>query len=291
METFPTLSIHQFDADGIEQAFYINRFSEHLRLHHTNILHPHKHDFYLTVLFTEGTGFHEIDFRRYNVYPGAVFFLHPGQTHHWEFDDQVEGYILFHSEAFFQLHYPRLLLSDYPFFFSRRNVPMMKLMGEELSVFSELPKALLAEYQSGEQFRYRKIAALLECFYIDLSRKYALQHQHLLGDEHRYASRFLRFEQLVEAHFRSGNPIGFYAEQLHLTTRHLNRICQETTGKSPVEILLERILLEARRRMIESELSLNEIALELGYSEYAYFSRVFRQHFHESPRDFRRRYR
>src|SRR5690349_18695422 len=99
MSTFPTLSIHQFDEHGTEYELYVNTFSEHLQKHHAHILLPHKHDFYLSVLFTKGAGFHEIDFRRFEVQRGSVFFLHPGQTHYWEFTEPTEGIVFFHSPA------------------------------------------------------------------------------------------------------------------------------------------------------------------------------------------------
>src|SRR3989344_4252170 len=97
---------------------YIYYFSDHLQRHHTRITHPHKHNFYLVVLITKGSGFHEIDFERYEVKPGSVFFMQPGQTHYLEFSPDVEGVIFFHSMAYYQWQFPNSQLSDFPFYFS-----------------------------------------------------------------------------------------------------------------------------------------------------------------------------
>lgn len=291
MEQFPVLSIRQFDANRNADAFYVNTFSEHLRLHHAHILVPHRHDFYLTVLFTKGKGFHEIDFVRYEVKPGTLFFLLPGQAHHWEFSEETEGYVCFHSDGFFRTHFPQLQLHDYPFFFSRRTIPVLncsEVLVRQLCAYAE---NMLQEYRSEEMHRYLKLAAMLQCVYVDLARTYTLEYQSELRDVNRYAYHYSRFEALVELHFKTWKTPGFYAGQLHITERHLGRICKETTGKSPVQLITERVLLEARLRIIESEMSLAEIAMELGYEEYAYFSRVFRKYLQESPVVFRKRYR
>ena len=95
--TLPRLPIEKFDENGLLQAFYVNRFSEHLKKYHSDINHPHKHDFYLTVFFEKGRGRHDIDFNSFPIHPNSVFFLQPEQIHHWEFEEEPEGWIFFHS--------------------------------------------------------------------------------------------------------------------------------------------------------------------------------------------------
>ena len=85
MEKLPILNIDQFRTSNTNGSFYANTFSEHLKNNHKTISVPHKHDFYLAVLFISGTGVHEIDFESHTIKPGSVFLLKPGQTHHWEF--------------------------------------------------------------------------------------------------------------------------------------------------------------------------------------------------------------
>lgn len=290
MSTFPTLSIHQFDAQGLEHQFYVNTFSEHLRKHHTSILHPHKHDFYLTVLFTHGTGFHEIDFQRFEVIPGAVFFLQPGQTHHWEFSEAVEGFIFFHSATYYQLNFPHQRLADFPFLYSRNDIPTLQLLSDEITAFSQQFEELLEEFTHAKSHKYQKIASLLNCLYIDLSRCYVEQHAVLKEVAHRYSHKFEAFESLVNEQFITQKSAAFYADQLNIGTKHLNRICRESSGKTSTEFIMERVILEAKRLLSSEQHNLTEIALVLGFEEYTYFSRLFKQYCHESPRDFRKRY-
>ena len=71
METSTILSIPKFKEDLNKRDFYFNDFKKHLENNKELILSPHGHDFYLCVLFTEGKGIHEIDFKRYEIMPGS----------------------------------------------------------------------------------------------------------------------------------------------------------------------------------------------------------------------------
>jgi len=284
------LSIHQFDAQGLEHQFYVNTFTDHLQKHHLEILHPHKHDFYLTVLFTRGTGFHEIDFQRFDVIPGTVFFLQPGQTHHWEFSTDIEGFIFFHSATYFQLNFPHQRLTDFPFLHSRNFIPILQLSSDETTAFSQQFHGLLEEFTNTKSHKHQKIASQLNCLYIDLTRCYEKQHEVLSNVTYRYDHKFEVFESLVNEQFKSQKSAAFYADQLHITTKHLNRISRACCSKTSTEFIIERVILEAKRLLSSDQYNLSEIALLLGFEEYAYFSRLFKQYCHESPRDFRQRY-
>src|SRR5690606_41760302 len=59
-----------------------------------NLVFPHRHNFYQLVLFLSGEGDHEIDFKRYDIVPGQVYFMGPGQVHSWNFLSPMTGYII-----------------------------------------------------------------------------------------------------------------------------------------------------------------------------------------------------
>jgi len=291
MDKFPVLSIYQFDDDGKEHEFHINTFSEHLLKHHTNVLIPHKHDFYLTVLFTKGSGWHEIDFKRHAVAPGSLFFLHPGQTHHWEFTPDVEGVIFFHSLTFFQLNCPQQALGEFPFYSTRQQEQMLQLDRERSVHFEQRLTGILEEYQSRQLFRYSKISSLVNTFYIDVARTWPAGLFRHGTEPSGYVQRFRQFEALIEEHFRSEKSASAYAERMNISAKHLNRISKECCGLTSTEVITERVLLEAKRLLSHQEFNLNEIAFTLGFEEYAYFSRLFKKHTGETPHEFRKKYR
>ena len=82
MEMISILDITQFELDKSQKDFFVNKLPVHIFENQSKITKPHKHNSYLTILFTKGSGRHEIDFNSYEIKPGAVFLLAPGQTHH-----------------------------------------------------------------------------------------------------------------------------------------------------------------------------------------------------------------
>ena len=287
MKNFPILSIHQFDEQGAEQEFYMNHLSEHLRKYHDHIMVPHKHDFYLSILFTEGEGWHEINFRRYPVKPGALFFLRPGQTHHWTFSIPAEGRILFHSQAFFHRYCTQHQPEEFPFFRTRDQQEYLQLDELQITDFDRQLNEIYREYTSEQRYKYRKAGSLLHGFYIDTAR--------ICPEEPMTPTPYARYctplDQLIEEHYLSERSPEFYAGQLHVSVRHLNRICRSCYGMSFGEMIIARVVLEAKRLLSGQEWSMKEIADKLGFEEYAYFSRVFKQQTGETPRDFREKYR
>lgn len=97
----------------------------------------------------------------------------------------------------------------------------------------------------------------------------------------------MRFRGLVERHFREHLTIEDYCRELAVTHLRLARACKSLGERSPLEIVQERLFLEARRELIYSDRSISEIAYRLGFREVPYFSRRFKEYVGRTPRDFR----
>lgn len=95
------------------------------------------------------------------------------------------------------------------------------------------------------------------------------------------------FADRMEAQFRTGRGVADYAAQLHVTPTHLSRVCRDAAGRPAHAILNERIMYEARRLLLETDMPAREIAEHLGFSSAAYFTRAFSQATGRTPSDFR----
>ncbi|MGO1118345.1 helix-turn-helix domain-containing protein [Rhodovibrionaceae bacterium A322] len=98
-----------------------------------------------------------------------------------------------------------------------------------------------------------------------------------------------RFKQEVEDHFRSQLGIGDYARRLGVSSTHLSRICREVSGQPASHLLQQRQLLEAKRALVYTTLTIAEVGYSLGFSDPAYFSRFFTKLTGQSPRQYRER--
>lgn len=290
MKRSAILDIKQFDQPEVLSDFYVSTFSEHLTKNHHAISVPHKHNFYVTVLFTEGTGFHEIDFERFDVQRGSLFFLNPGQTHHWVLSENIEGYIFFHSETFYNFHFSQNSLSAYPFFYSTQNSPHLLLNEKTTQETEKRFQTLLDEYLADELYKFRKINNLIDGMYIDFSRIYLSENTEVIHKANGYSEKLKQLETLIDLHFREEKSPAQYAEWMNMSAKHLNRIIRESTGKTTTILITERVILEAKRLLSHSPQNMTEIAEFLGYSEYAYFSRMFRKNTGETPSEFKSKY-
>src|SRR5690606_9108337 len=97
-----------------------------------------------------------------------------------------------------------------------------------------------------------------------------------------------RFRELVDEKFRETRRILNYANMMGMTPTHLNRVCRQVLNASALEVIEGRILLEARRQLMFSDLSIKEIGASLGYEDPAYFTRVITRAFGETPTSIRR---
>ncbi|MGH2664582.1 AraC family transcriptional regulator [Flavobacterium sp.] len=285
------LHIRQFDIADKSKEFYSNTIENHLATGHKNIHKPHRHNFYLTVLFTHGKGVHEIDFVKYDVKPGSLFFLNPGQMHHWELSEDISGFIFFHTQSFYDLYFAGKSVNDFPFFQSVQNTPALYLEENRQAYFKLLFEQMHTENQSEYIFKQQKIISLIDLVYIESTRFYIGDSGSGKGKQHSYSNKFQEFEVFLEKYFKEEKLPSYYAGLLNISPKHLNRIVQDMVGKTATDIILERIFLEAKRELIVQKLPFSEIAYDLGYDDYAYFSRLFKKKCGVSPSEFVGRYR
>ena len=292
MKKTAILNINQFKYGSGLEDFYANTMEDHLATSHKDIHLPHKHNFYLAMLFTHGTGVHEIDFTAYEVKPGSLFFLNPGQTHHWELSDDIQGYIFFHTQAFYDLYYTQNHIHQFPFFYSMHSSPVIYLDKKEAHSITELFQKVLQENEADNLLKKHKILNLIQDVYIESTRIYAGQNILASVETHNsYYAKFLKLEELVEQDFLTEKSPSVYADRLNMTPKHLNRITQAVAGKTTTDVILDRVLLEAKKELILQQKNFNEIAYALGYEDYAYFSRLFKKKTGETPSEFLGRYR
>ena len=283
MKKYPIYNIQRFNCNSVNSDLYINTFKNHL-IDHSFVEEPHRHNSYVLVFFTKGSGTHEIDFDVFTIQPGSMFFLQPGQMHHWNLSDDVEGFVIFYSQEMYNLYFGQKTIGDYPFYSSVDNKPEMFFDATESKLILPYFESLILETQTNLLLKQDKIMNLLDIIHIEIARKYSETHLH---EAHSYNVKIKTFELVLEHNFKKEKAPSFYASQLAITLKHLNRICNEMLQKTTTEVITDRIILEAKRMLMDKKFTVNEIATELGYDDYSYFTRLFKKNTRMTPTDFR----
>ncbi|WP_426059471.1 helix-turn-helix domain-containing protein [Hymenobacter sp. B1770] len=279
----PVLALASFPQPQARAPYYCERLETHVvRFPHVNV--PHAHDFYLMLYITKGTGTHTVDLVTYELRPGSVFFLAPGQVHHWELGVDARGYVVFFDTDFYLFRYPGNGLYEYPFFDST-HPPVLYLPPAEAEI-RPLVERLLSEYQTPQPNQ----AAVFRS-YLHLCLELAARHYPALpaAEASPALQQIRQFGALLNQHYRTKRSVSDYAALLHVSANHLNALCRRVLNKTASTLIHERVVVEAQRLLSHSGLGVAQVAYELGFEDASYFVRYFRKYTGTTPEAFRQR--
>ncbi|MDW9379404.1 AraC family transcriptional regulator [Chryseobacterium sp. JV558] len=287
---YPTFDIcHLITHKLSNDLFNADRFEGYLAKN-PPIKNIHKHNFYHLVYFTSGTGNHTIDFTNYPIEAGSIYFMSPGQVHHWDFETDVQGYVINFSGIFFdQLFLSSSILDQFAFFNVFSRCQMLKINETNRSKVIDIFENILGELANDDQYIPLMIASKMLQLFIIVSRELQMEIP-VLGTTHHNSIILKQFFSLIEDNFKDLRLPKDYAALLYITSNHLNFLCKEHLNISSGEIIRNRILLEAKRMLVNYNVSVANIALELNFFDTSYFIKFFKKYTRLTPEAFRKQH-
>ena len=162
-------------------------------------------------------------------------------------------------------------------------VAVKRSRGHIHSLFTALREEYCEEHDAREMMLHSLLGALL----VWLNRQ--CQPTPIAEDKaERKRSVMRHFSRLIESHYREHLPLAEYAKLVGLSTTHLNYLCREFHGCSALGVLHRRLMLEARRNLQYTSMTITQLSDYLGFTDAAYFSRFFRRYNGVSPKAFRK---
>jgi AraC-like DNA-binding protein len=281
----PVLALDSFPQRPARRAYYLERLDRHVA-NFPGVSTPHTHNFYLLLYVTAGHGTHTIDLVTYALQPGSVFFMTPGQVHHWQLSEDAQGYIIFFSPDFYLFRYPGNRLFDYPFF-NPLHPPALHLASPE-NELRPVVEQMWREASSPAPQQEEVIRSYLHIF-LELAARHYPATAVEAPEEHPHSLQLLReFGLLINQHLRESRTVQYYAERLHISPNHLNALCRRHLSKTASMLIQERVVLEAQRLLSYSTQTVAQIADALGFEDASYFGRYFRKHTARTPEQYRK---
>lgn len=250
---------------------------------------PHRHRYYEVCVFVNGAGRHDIDFESHVIHSNSVHFLSPGQVHLISRENDYHGYLMVFSRDFYALEaYHEDPLFQMPFFNNPTLIPILNLDPADFNELLVLILQIRKEYLQWNGFTSDILRNYLQIFLIKCKQYYMryFAEQNKTMDPH--FSLVQQFNALVEQRFKQVHQVQDYANVMGLSPANLNKYVRNITGFTAGEIILDRLMLQAKRYLIYTDLSNKEIAYQLNYQDPSYFSRIFKRKTGFSPSDFRR---
>lgn len=247
---------------------------------------PHRKDYYFFFLVKKGNSYHWVDFLRYQVQPQHMYFTLPHQVHLKEKAKTTEGLLIAFTEEFLTLCNDSSL-KQLPILQNKANKHEIALTAEEENTLEQLFNQILVEFEGSEPYKNDALRAYVKLFLVTLSRIYTKSFSY---DDTFESSNsvFTRLLQLLDKKIYEWHQPADYADALNITVGHLNAVVKQQAGKTVTELVQERFILEAKRMLFHTGLSVKEVAYKLGFEDAPYFNRVFKKLAGTTPADFRK---
>jgi len=248
---------------------------------------PHRHEGLLQILYLQrGSGQVKLDGECLRAVSPCVIIVPAQFVHGFNWDGAVEGEIVTAVQhplssmaaALSQDLVDRLL---------QPRVIAMPAWPDAHNPLLHLFASLREEYHSRAQDHLACTMGLLLALVTQILRHDHAQRPANGEGPSRRSMQMVHFRELVDMHFRQHLGVKDYAEQLGMTVATLGRACQDQLGMPPITLISSRLVLEAKRELAYSAMSVKQIAHALGFNDVAYFSRFFRKHMAMAPGEYR----
>lgn len=271
---------------GLEMYFMPDFFQQRQGMETDRL---HLHGFYEIIWFQQGSGIHYIDFNEYPIEPGTIFFISPGQIHSFDKRHDQKGVVLkicaefLGDESSGESGYLR-----YNVFNAFDRLPYVKVSQKDSDRLSTIVEALGEELDEPGKLGHKDyLQSLVKMFLIRAQRNSSEVRTNILNPVRISHKTFLEFRKLLEKNYTRLHTVKDYAGLLNISTKTLNQYVRECSAYSPLEIINNRIALEAKRLLRYSTLTVKEIAFRLGFEDPSYFVKFFKRLVGESPADYR----
>lgn len=248
---------------------------------------PHRHDYYTVLLIQAAEGTHVVDYKTFPFQPLQVFFVSPGQVHQVAATSKPTGWVFTFSRDFLvENNIPESFITNINLFQAFGDAPPLQLdeatFERLLAIIRQMKECLPMDLT----YRSRALGALLQLFLIHCNNSSTVNPRQL--DEENSGVCILRdFKHLVEQRYSKWHKVNDYAAEVHLSPKYLSQTVKQFTGKSAKEFIQDRLVLEAKRLLLHTDLTAKEVAYRIGFEEPLHFSSFFKKKAGISPTQFR----
>ena len=284
-------SIPTYDLNSITQhGILIERIEKRTMSTEGNLFDKgiHRDSHYIFTYLERGRAKMMVDFKMIEAQDTAVFFLLPGQVHEGILMDDVSGWFIAVKADLLpdplRSVFEESLIDIQP-------VVIDRITAEKLSSCAEMLQMSCTEEMLATKEGFLVVQSLMNAYAGLYALIFLKENNPEVSTGSRAVQLARKFRILVRREFKTLKSPSAYAGLLNISPGYLTEVIREVTGKSAQHLIHQEVLIEAKRLLSFTQLSVKEIAYELGYGDHTYFSRLFSKVEGCPPTEFRDRYR
>jgi AraC family transcriptional regulator, transcriptional activator of pobA len=285
-EQIPVYSLHNFSSpERKSQQFQVEVFDAN---RHFSVKYPHRHDFFEVLYLLKGSGYHVIDANKYEIKPPCVFFMSPGQAHKLELSNDIEGFIFIFTADFYLLNRSNQnTLIEFPFFYTihQDNPPLLLSNESDIRFLESLFRQSISEIRESGESNTEMLRSILDLILTTCAARYQVTENLLNKGKGQILVK--RFFHLVEENHQKNLSMSDYSGMIGITPNHLTQTVKLLTGKTSSQIVKAKQLLEIKRLLVHTNLSISEIANQLNFEDQSYFTKFFKRETGLTPIQYR----
>ena len=277
------IPIHNFSIDNKETNEQFKLIELTTRTDYDSSI-AHRHNYYEIFIFEKGGGSHEIDFNTATIEDGSVHFISPGQVHKVKRVPSSCGYIILFSREFFYLNNQNSnSLFNIPFLNNNYTEPVINLNEVDFNQIMTFINGIKSEYNNNQDHKKDAIQSYLNLLLLSCKRLFNEKK----GKQELHNNTFQDFRKLLENEFEKNHKVSSYAVRLGITDKQLSVLTKNIVGKTALEMIHDRIILEAKRLLKHSNHGIKEIAFFLSFDDPSHFGKFFKGKENITPKEYR----
>ncbi|KQB42526.1 AraC family transcriptional regulator [Flavobacterium aquidurense] len=247
---------------------------------------------YQIIWFKKGSGRYFVNLKAYDVDENTLFFLTKDDVHYFDRNTNYSGVLIqFNEEFLIQNNKDIAFFSKHSLLHNRKE-PSCLLARDDTFILDEYLKLIKNELtDKNENSHEELLRSYLKVFLIQV--QYRWEKENILDGrrflpEDKKQLQLIKFVNLVEENYKKEFKVSHYAELMQISSRTLSGLTSQLLDKSPSEIICERIIVEAKRMLLDTNYNISKIGYCLGFDDDSYFVKYFKKYTSISPLDFRR---
>jgi len=259
--------------------------SSHFRVEKNIAWNNSKEQIFRMILIDEGEASIKIDFTTYHIKSPALVFVSENQLLNIsQSTSALSGRAVCFSNDFFCIKLNRSETFCDAVIFNTTKPPYILLDSKELHKIDYLVTAMSNEMEEANEFQEEIIISQLKTLLLFASKIKLKQ----FGDVNlaMMSPIVTDFQNLLDIQYTKEHGAQFYSDSLNISLKGLTKAVKKELGRTVSDLIKEKLIIEAKRELYSKELTVKEVAYQLGFEDPAYFSRFFKKETTHSPKEY-----